>query len=218
MIAIQEAYNDWSSSYDQDQNLTRDLDQQAVRKFLKGSRFSAILEAGCGTGKNTAFFTEIGDQVTGTDFSRGMLQKARLKIASPHVRFLISDLISPWPFAEKVFDLVTFSLVLEHIKDLPFSFSEAARALSSGGMLFVSELHPFRQYLGKQAVFESRAGPEAALEKVQIPAYIHHLSDFIDAAEGSGFELRLIKELWGAQDAGKPPRLAVFLFSKSPQR
>jgi malonyl-CoA O-methyltransferase len=210
MTAIEQAYNDWSSSYDQDPNLTRDLDQQAVRQFLGASRFSSVLEAGCGTGKNTGFLAEIGDQVTGTDFSRGMLEKARLKIASPHVRFLISDLTSAWPWARAAFDLVTFNLVLEHIQDLSFVFSEAARVLKEGGSLLVSELHPFRQYLGAQAVFTHD-------EPVKIPAYIHDLSEFMDAAAASGFEPRTMKELWHAQDTGKPPRLAVFLFTKSSQ-
>ena len=52
---IQSAYNEWSASYDQDDNRTRDLDREIIRSRLGDLHFDAILEIGCGTGKNTSF-------------------------------------------------------------------------------------------------------------------------------------------------------------------
>ncbi|HZJ22663.1 MAG TPA: methyltransferase domain-containing protein, partial [Anaerolineales bacterium] len=74
---IQKAFDEWSDSYDTDNNLTRDLDQQVTRETLSGLHFNSILEIGCGTGKNTAFLCQIGDSVHALDFSQGMIGKAK---------------------------------------------------------------------------------------------------------------------------------------------
>src|SRR5215207_3632949 len=128
---IQKAYDEWSDSYDADSNLTRDLDQQVTRETLSGLHFNSILEIGCGTGKNTVFLAQIGDSVHALDFSQGMIEKAREKVRAPNVRFLMADISRRWPGNDGEFDLVVCNLVLEHIRDLAFIFSEAARVLQN---------------------------------------------------------------------------------------
>jgi malonyl-CoA O-methyltransferase len=210
-MSIQQAYDQWSSSYDVDQNLTRDLDSASTREILGMRRFRAVLEAGCGTGKNTAYLSRLASRLVAMDFSRGMLSRAYRKVSAPGLGFVLSDLARVWPLPAASFDLVTFNLVLEHIEDLPFVFSEAARVLRPGGTLLVSELHPFRQYQGARAVFSNgqQVGSQAF-----IPAFVHHISNFMQAASQSELHLELFRELWHAQDEGRPPRLAVFLFLK----
>src|SRR5512143_3468555 len=77
IMGVQKAYNDWSASYDSDENLTRDLDQNVLREALADLHFKSILEIGCGTGKNTAFLSQISERVHALDFSEGMVEKAR---------------------------------------------------------------------------------------------------------------------------------------------
>ena len=77
---IQKAYDEWSDSYDADNNLTRDLDQQVTRETLANLHFNSILEIGCGTGKNTTFLAQIGTSVHALDFSEGMIEKAKEKV------------------------------------------------------------------------------------------------------------------------------------------
>lgn len=205
---IQDAYTRWSASYDSDRNLTRDLDQRATQHALTGLHYQNIMELGCGTGKNTAFLTEIGEKILALDFSPGMLRQAKAKINSDHVFFVVADLTKPWPCRNARFELVVCNLVLEHIEDLDAVFGQVSRALKAGGEFFLSELHPFRQYQGTKANFRS------ADEAIEINAFVHHLSDFTESARANGLLLRTMKEWWHEEDQNKLPRLVSFRFEK----
>jgi malonyl-CoA O-methyltransferase len=205
---IQNSYNRWSTTYDLDENLTRDLDQEVTSKELVDLHFDTILELGCGTGKNTAFLSQIGQRVFSLDFSEGMIAKAREKLRSDNVFFHVGNIEDAWPCKVSSIGLVTCNLVLEHIEDLSHVFSEAYRALVKGGSFFICELHPFRQYQGKKARFES------GNSMIEINAFTHHISDFITTAEESGFALKQFREWWHSEDQGQLPRLASFMFQK----
>ncbi|MGE5431362.1 MAG: class I SAM-dependent methyltransferase [Syntrophomonadaceae bacterium] len=207
-MTVKKAYNSWSETYDSDVNLTRDLDEAATRESLKGSRYGRILELGCGTGKNTAFLSGISDRMWAVDFSEGMLSRAKEKQKSCNVTFSLADITKPWPFSDRAFDLIVSNLVLEHIEDLDFIFSEASRTLKSGGSFFICELHPFRQYLGKKARFERSE------KTVEIHAYIHDVSDFLASAKKSKLNLKDIREWRHEKDQAGVPRLISFRFEK----
>ena len=209
---VQQAYTDWSDTYDEDRNLTRDLDESVTREMLANLRSNSTLEIGCGTGKNTAFLAQISKHVSAVDFSLSMIEKARRKFLSDNVEFILADISQPWRFTDCSFELIVCNLVLEHIADLSFVFAEAARVLGQNGRFFVSELHPFRQYQGTQANFQRNQ------EKTEIPAFVHHISEFIDAAEANKLGLAGMKEWWHPEDQNKPPRLVSFMFSKTRQR
>ena len=209
-MSIQNAYNHWSESYDTDENLTRDLDQKVMRDALADLHFNAILEIGCGTGKNTIFLSQIGTRVDALDFSEGMIEKAKEKVKAENVRFSLADLSQTWPCEDSSYDLVVCNLVLEHIEDLSFIFSEAFRVLEEEGSFLINELHPFRQYEGKKARFSTEEGV------TEVPAFVHHISDFVNAASDNGFSLVKLNELWHEADHhGKPPRIVSFIFEKS---
>jgi malonyl-CoA O-methyltransferase len=208
-MRIQDAYTSWSTSYDSDRNLTRDLDQLATERTLAGRTYQNVMEMGCGTGKNTALLARIGRKILAIDFSRGMLRQAKAKIDSDNVLFVVADLTDSWPCKTKSFDLIVCNLVLEHIEDLAPIFAQADQVLNEGGVFFINELHPFRQYQGKQAIFQRDE------RTVAISAFVHHLSDFIAAAEQNGFSLRTLKEWWHEEDQNNLPRLVSFTFAKT---
>jgi len=205
---IKDAYNEWSDIYDSNINRTRDLDAEVMRLILNGRRFPSILEIGCGTGKNTEFLATLCEDLLAFDFSEKMLAKAREKVTAGHVHFKMADITQPWTCADDAFELITCNLVLEHIQDLNHIFTQAARTLRSGGWFLINELHPFKQYGGTKARFERGA------DIVEVDVFIHHISEFVHAAEGSGLKLLKLDEVWHGEDAGKPPRLVSFVFGK----
>ncbi|MBL8959778.1 MAG: hypothetical protein JNJ98_07995 [Gemmatimonadetes bacterium] len=48
----------------------------------------------------------------------------------------------------------------------------------------------------------------------RIPAFVHHVSDYLRAAETAGLSLRRLDERWHATDDGEPPRLIVLEFER----
>ena len=204
---VRQAYDRWAASYDADRNLTRDLDETVTRETLGRLRLGSVLEIGCGTGKNTALYAHLADRVLALDLSWAMIQKARARLPAGRVTFCLADATQPWPCRDRWADVVACNLVLEHLPDLGSMFSQAARALIDGGRLFVCELHPFRQYLGTVAHFQQGD------ETVEIPAYVHHVSDSTTAARATGLALVELKEWWHPVDEeGRPPRLLSAMF------
>jgi len=206
-MSIAEAYNSWANIYDTNENKTRDLDKKATIKTLSKYSFSKVLELGCGTGKNTAFLIKKAKNITGLDFSDEMLNKARKKIKSSKVNFIKTDLTHKWQVADNWFDLVTCSLTLEHIEDLNQIFKQAHQKLQIDGYFFVCELHPYKQYTGSKARYETEKGVHV------LQTYLHHLSDYLSAAQNQGFKLIEINE-WFDNDEKQLPRLISFVFQK----
>lgn len=207
-MSISESYNRWASQYDSNHNKTRDLDALASRSTLDRYHFSTVVELGCGTGKNTEWLLAQGANVVGLDFSEGMLEKARQKIPGTQAQFVQADLNQPWPVEQDSADLITSSLTLEHIEDLNSIFAQAFNVLKAGGHFFICELHPFRQYSGSKAKFETDQG----LEELEV--YVHHVSEYTGTAQKQGFVLEEVREWFDEPEAQGLPRLLSLVLKK----
>jgi ubiquinone/menaquinone biosynthesis C-methylase UbiE len=203
-----QAYDRWSEQYDTNSNATRDLEARALTMTLKDFQFDSCLEIGCGTGKNTGWLLTKARNVTAVDLSDKMLALAKEKIASPCVHFLQADITQNWLFAGKSYDLVSFSLVLEHIEQLGPIFREAANVMVPGGMVYIGELHPFKQYTGSKARFDIGEA------KHILTCFNHQVSDFTQAARQNGFELMHLDEFFDNDDHTMIPRILTLLFRK----
>ena len=204
----EQAYNRWASNYDTVVNKTRDLEAVALREALTGLIFENALEIGCGTGKNTAWLLENSQKLIAVDFSAEMLEKAKSKILDPKIEFLQMDIRDYWPFANDNFDLTTCSLILEHIQDLDFVFGQAQKVLRPGGHFYLGELHPFKQYQGSKARFETENGT------FLLECFTHHVSDFSSSAQKNGFEIKSINEWFDEADGAGVPRILSMVFRK----
>jgi ubiquinone/menaquinone biosynthesis C-methylase UbiE len=207
-MSIKESYNSWADQYDTNNNKTRDVESIALRKVLSGIEFDNCLEVGCGTGKNTIWLMEKASNVLAIDFSEEMLKKAKEKISSSKVEFKQVDITQPWPLDNTVYDLVSFSLVLEHIANLDHVFSEACKVLKKGGYLYVGELHPFKQYSGSKAKFDTVSGTQV------LECFTHHVSDFIQIAKANHLSVADLDEHFDDDDSNSLPRILTMLFQK----
>jgi SAM-dependent methyltransferase len=105
-----------------------------------GARRTQLLDIGCGSGRDAAFFHAQGFEVTGTDAGEAMLREARRYHPELQGRLLHHSLPTPLPFADDRFAVVTAMAVLMHLreKDLPGAFAEIARVTTRGGIVAYS--------------------------------------------------------------------------------
>lgn len=93
-----------------------------------------ILDAGCGPGRDVAWFRRQGHRAIGGDLSAGMLDEARRRV--PNASFVRMDLREP-PFRPQTFDAVWLCASILHLDDwLPTL--HRYRALLDGGHVFIS--------------------------------------------------------------------------------
>lgn len=205
---VKQAYNIWAEQYDTNNNKTKDLEAISLKKTLADLKFDNCLEIGCGTGKNTEYLLTISKQVTAVDLSDGMIAKAMQKIKSDNVQFIQADITKDWTFATKRYDLVIFSLVLEHIEDLNAIFKKASIVSKPNGIVYIGELHPFKQYSGSKARFETVEGEQIVI------CFNHHISDFTLGAKQNGFAIVDIAEFFDDNDKTMIPRIITLLLRK----
>jgi malonyl-CoA O-methyltransferase len=149
----------------------------------------------------------------GLDFSEDMLAQARSRLNDPRVRFIQHDARLTWPLTDASADVVIAMLILEHVENLAPVFAEAARVLNTGGQFFLCELHPMRQLTGGQAQFSNTKTGERQL----ISAFLHDVSDYVNAGLSSGLELEHMGEWRDADaEASSQPRLLSLTFRMRP--
>ncbi|CAF1580093.1 unnamed protein product, partial [Didymodactylos carnosus] len=185
-----------------------DLDEKITRKLLSNKQYDTVLELGCGTGKNTLFYSAIGKNVDSVDFCQSMLDIARLKVEQQAITNVIiyqTDLKQKqWSRESNYYDLCACNLMLEHIENIEPFFMEVNRILKINGEFFVSELHPYKQYLGTKA-------------NGVIQSFTHHISDFLHVGKKNGFTMKEMQEWWTNDEETEhrtPPRLVTFIFEK----
>ena len=208
MMNTRQSYNSWADQYDTNNNKTRDLEESALRSSLSKIEFDSCLEIGCGTGKNTAWLVQKAQKVLAVDLSEKMLAKAKEKVTSNRVEFKQANIIEDWTFRKETFELVTFSLVLEHIENLQPIFKQVSNALTEGGHVYIGELHPFKQYTGSKARFETDEGTHV------VECFNHHISDFINVAKNCQLSLVSLDEYFDDDDRTTIPRILSIMFKK----
>ena len=202
----QQAYNVWAENYDTVENKTRDLEAKALRESVLSAKSLDILEIGCGTGKNTEYLLTKAKKLVGADFSAEMLAQAKEKIKAENVEFRQFDLREDWNFNENQFDFITCSLALEHIENIDFVFQQVSKVLRENGLFYIGELHPFKQYQGSKARFETGSGV------FELECFVHHISEFFEVAVKNNFQIVELKEWFDNDDKTQIPRLLTMIF------
>jgi SAM-dependent methyltransferase len=99
-----------------------------------------VLDAGCGSGRTSAWLAGAGAEVVGFDASPEMLRRASERV--PSASFSLADLAEPLPFGDGSFDLAVASLVIHYLRDWVPPLGEMRRVLRPGGAFVLSTHHP----------------------------------------------------------------------------
>jgi SAM-dependent methyltransferase len=151
-------------------------------RYPDGAR---VLEAGCGTGAQTAILasTSPGTLFTSIDVSEESLAVARRTVDAANVTFARAD-IGALPFPDNHFDHVFVCFVLEHLSDPGAALSALRRVLKPGGSITVIEgdhgsayFHPdsapARHAIGCLVELQRRAGGDALIGRRLYPLLTH---------------------------------------------
>ena len=182
-VATEVGYAAWAESYDAPGNVTVALEEETVHALLAElPAGSSVLDAGCGTGRHTAFLAGNGHDVVGIDSSPEMLAIAAAKV--PAARFELADL-ERIPLPDRSMDAAVCGLVLSHARDIRPGVTELARVLRPGGRLVISNPHPFATgILDWRATVIDGNGRLAV-----IPEYPHAHSEYISAFTAAGLRI-----------------------------
>lgn len=208
VVPTQEGYDRWSEIYDDEANPLVMMEEPEVARVLGEVRGLRILDVGCGTGRHAVELARAGAEVTGVDFSNGMLDKARTKPGASAVRFVHQDATGSLPFEPQSFDRVISCLVVDHVRDLRTFFGELHRVCRDDGFIVVSVMHPAMMLKGVQARFKDpRSGEEVRPESVA-----NQISDYVMGALGAGLRIVELREHSVEQDlVARAPRAEKYL-------
>ncbi|MDX2160071.1 MAG: class I SAM-dependent methyltransferase [bacterium] len=173
-----QAYERWAATYPpQAHNLLMQAEETAMLGLLPPLEGQTVVDLACGTGRYGQIALSQAAQCTiGIDNSPAMLRRCVLP-----VRLLAEFSALPLPTA--FVDVIVCGLAIGHVPTLAPLFAEIQRILRPGGVLLVSDVHPFAALNGAQRTFET-SGRVYAVEH-----HLHLISDVIAAAQA--VELRL---------------------------
>lgn len=190
--SVQSKYDKIASYYDVWDAVPERFYYHAWRRQL-WSKVTAgkILEIGVGTGKNMHFYPP-GAQVTGVDFSSGMLEKAALRAADRrdvNIELVQVD-VNNLPFEVAQFDAVVGSFILMVVPDPLKTLQEVKRICKPGGKLLLLEFNRSRNrvkaFFQKLFTYLTRA------------VYCAHINrDIVGLVERSGFQIIRVDEMAG---------------------
>jgi SAM-dependent methyltransferase len=194
-VDVRSGYGEWVATYEQ---TVQDLMDVALLEALATVPWAAVRRAadlGCGTGRTGAWLRARGvSSIDGVDLTPEMLEIARSRAV---YQSLVEADVSSTGLESGAYDLVTTSLVDEHLAQLRPLYQEAWRLAGRGAFYVLVGYHPhFIMASGMPTHFESGSGEQVAIE-----THVHLLSDHVAAALREGWTLvemreRVIDDSW----------------------
>jgi len=187
-------YGAWASTYEGTVQDAMDVELLDVLTEVDPAG-AVVADLGCGSGRTGAWLQAHGaSAIDGVDVTPEMVDLAR---ARGVFRSLAEADVAASGLQSAAYDLVTTSLVDEHLADVRPLYREAARLLRPGGTYVIVGFHPhFIMASGMPTHFDDETG-----EPVAIVTHVHQLSDQVAAAHAAGFQLaelreRLVDDTW----------------------
>lgn len=132
---IRRRYNRTARFYD----LMDKMIPDAIRKQAIEKARGKVLEVGVGTGKNLPYYKE-GCEVTGIDFSPGMLARAKDRVKEAKVPVILLKMDAQhMTFSDNTFDTVLATCVFCSVPDPVQGLKEVRRVCKPGGQIILLE-------------------------------------------------------------------------------
>ena len=163
-----------------------------MRNYLESG--DAVLDIACGSGNMSFELATKFKRVYGIDISKGMLNRAKLKMKTAEAKnsrigFIYGD-GETLPFKDTSFDAVTCILAIEHFPDTERVISEMKRVLKDGGILVFNLL-------------ELRDGVLTKIFKRRLQSLRRQFSTDLDSE-------KLLRILGNAEKYGRSDSLGLF--------
>ena len=172
-VGVVDGYDRWAAQYDRDPNPLIAIEEGIVLEMIGDVRGRRVLELGCGTGRYCVLLAQRGGEVVGVDASPRMLERAVQKTSQVPFR-VVRGTLDHLCVPDESFDLVVCALTLNHVEHLGRVFREATRVLRKGGVMVVSDFHPYWVVFGHgYTEFFDETGQE-----YRIQCYPHLFADY----------------------------------------
>ncbi len=137
---VMRRYNQSAQTYDAQYHEEQEAKIKVVMRSLSLKQSSVVLDAGCGTGLLFQHLAERTESITGTDTSKGLLQKAR-KRAQPYCNVaLIQADADNMPFPNETFDAVLVITLLQNMPDPKATLTEFNRVSKQSALIVATGL------------------------------------------------------------------------------
>lgn len=195
------AYALWAESYlAVAHNILMQIEEASMRSLMPSLENKVVLDLACGTGRYGKIALEQNaKQLIACDNSPDMLANCVI----PEIALATSEAI---PLPAESIDIILCGLAFGHLSQIQASISEVSRVLKPGGIILISDFHPYQSLSGANRTFQSNRKTFA------VEHYTHHLSDYF--ATGDAHDLRLT----GLEEPtyqGDVPVVVVFQFTKT---
>jgi len=118
-----------------------------IDDYCGDNRAARILDYGCGTGiLNLLLLLKGYSHVHGVDVQEKFDNKILHHLEFNNASFNLIGENDRLPFDDASLDIISSSLVLEHVSNAEFYYSEAARVLKPGGVCFFNFPHRLKPY------------------------------------------------------------------------
>ncbi len=183
-LSSQQAYSLWAETYPaQAHNRLMEIEQEAMLSLLPGLDGCIVLDLACGSGRYAKIAQKQGaGQVIALDSHFSMVSAADVRLRGQAVMDAI-------PLPDTRVDVVICGMALGHIPQIGVAMREIHRVLNNGGVLLLSDFHPFQYLRGAQRTFTVPDGETYAVEH-----YPHLYTDYFQAAQDSGLTITAVLE------------------------
>lgn len=193
-----DGYDRWAASYLQESNPIKTLSDELVETMLPALDGKRVLDAGCGPGKFCLYAKKKNAvAISGMDISSRMIEEARSNC--PSGTFTTNDL-GHVEFPANAYDVVICALVLGHIEHLPPVLEKLAGTLDRGGVMIITDFHPFLTLMQAKRTFRDAASGQ----QFEVRHYLHLFEQYVGCFVRHGLSI----EQWAEPQFNGTP--AVF--------